>query len=193
MIFHESKLKGAFVIDLDLKEDERGFFARAWSQAEFESRGLNARIVLANLSYNKRRGTLRGLHNQAPPYEEAKLVRCFRGAIYDVIVDLRPGSPTYLEWVGVTLTAENRRMLYVPEGFAHGFQTLEDDTEVFYQVTQLYTPSAERGIRWDDPALGIRWPEVESRVISAKDRSWPAFSPASRDAVGVPTVGRLME
>jgi len=176
MIFDESRLKGAFVIHLEPKEDERGFFARAWSQSEFESHGLNARIVQANLSYNKRRGTLRGLHCQAPPYEEAKLVRCFRGAIYDVIVDLRSGSPTFLEWIGVRLTAENRRMLYVPEGFAHGFQTLEDDTEVFYHVTQLYTPDAERGIRWDDPALGIQWPEVESRTISAKDRSWPQFS-----------------
>jgi dTDP-4-dehydrorhamnose 3,5-epimerase len=190
MIFNESELKGAFIIDLDPNEDERGFFARAWSQTEFESHGLNARIVQANLSYNKRRGTLRGLHCQAPPYEEAKLVRCFRGAIYDVIVDLRPGSPTHLEWIGVTLTAENRTMLYVPEGFAHGFQTLEDDTEVFYQVTQLYTPGAERGIRWDDPALGIQWPEVESRVISAKDQGWPRFSRAPWSAVSIPATGR---
>ena len=177
MIFHETKLKGAFVIELERKEDERGFFARAWCQKEFEAHDLKRNLVQANVSYNRKRGTLRGLHYQVAPHEEAKLVRCFRGAIYDVIVDLRPDSPTYLHWIGVELTAENRCMLYVPEGFAHGFQTLEDDTEVFYQVSQFYTPGAERGVRWDDPTFAIEWPAAEQRVISEKDRNWPLFSP----------------
>ncbi len=178
MNFHETKLKGAFVIELERKEDERGFFARAWCQKEFEAHGLNRNLVQANVSYNRKRGTLRGLHYQVAPHEEAKLVRCFRGAIYDVIVDLRPDSPTYLRWIGVELTAENRCMLYVPEGFAHGFQTLEDDTEVFYQVSQFYTPGAERGVRWDDPTFAIEWPAAKRRVISVKDQNWPLFSPA---------------
>ena len=177
MIFHETKLKGAFVIELDRQEDERGFFARAWCRKEFEAHDLNRNLVQANVSYNHKRGTLRGMHYQVAPYEETKLVRCFRGAIYDVIVDLRPDSPTYLQWFGVELTAENRRMLYVPEGFAHGFQTLEDDTEVFYQVSQFYTPAAERGARWDDPTFAIEWPAAKRRVISVKDQNWPLFSP----------------
>jgi dTDP-4-dehydrorhamnose 3,5-epimerase len=176
MRFVETPLAGAFVIDLEPRVDERGFFARAWCANEFAAHGLNAHIVQANLSTNRTRGTLRGLHYQVPPYEEAKIVRCIRGAIYDVIVDLRPDSRTYLEWFGVELTAENRRMLYVPERFAHGFQTLEDDSEVFYQVTQFYTPDSERGIRWDDPAIRIAWPAVDERVISPKDQTWPAFS-----------------
>jgi dTDP-4-dehydrorhamnose 3,5-epimerase len=176
MIFNETTLKGAFLIDLEPREDERGFFSRAWCQKEFEAHGLTAGIVQANLSYNKRRGTLRGLHYQAAPFEEAKLVRCTRGAIFDAIVDVRPSSPTYLQWIGVTLSGDNRRMLYVPEGFAHGFQTLEDDTDVFYQVTAFYAPGAERGARWDDPAFGIEWPDVDRRVISAKDQAWPPFT-----------------
>jgi dTDP-4-dehydrorhamnose 3,5-epimerase len=178
MIFKEIQLQGAFVIELEPREDERGFFARAWCAKEFDAHGLNARVVQANLSYNRTRGTVRGLHYQMAPYEETKLVRCVRGAIYDVIVDLRPDSRTYLQWTGVELTADNRRMLYVPGGFAHGFQTLEDESDVFYQVTQHYTPGSERGIRWDDPAFGIVWPDVEHRMISHKDQSWPAFSPA---------------
>ena len=177
MNFQETTLRGAFVVELEPKEDERGFFARVWCQKEFGARGLNPRLVQTSLSYNRHRGTIRGLHYQMTPYDEAKLVSCIRGAIYDVIVDLRVESLTYLQWVGVALTAENRKMLYVPEGLAHGFQTLEDDTEVFYQVTQFYTPGAERGVRWDDPVLGIRWPAVESRVISPRDLSWPSFAP----------------
>jgi dTDP-4-dehydrorhamnose 3,5-epimerase len=175
MKFTESSLKGAFVVDVEPHADDRGLFARAWCAKEFTAQGLNPRIVQANLSYNRSRGTVRGLHYQVAPYEEAKLVRCVRGAIYDVIVDLRPDSPTYLQWAGIELTADNRRMLYVPEGFAHGFQTLEDDSDVFYQVTQYYTPGFERGIRWDDAMFKIAWPDVPHRVISDKDRSWSAF------------------
>jgi dTDP-4-dehydrorhamnose 3,5-epimerase len=174
--FLETALRGSFIIELQPQADERGFFARAWCANEFEEHGLQTRMVQANLSGNRTRGTLRGLHYQVAPYEEAKLVRCIRGAIFDVIVDLRVESPTYGQWIGVELTAENRRMLYVPERFAHGFQSLEDDTEIFYQVSQFYTPGAERGIRWDDPSLAIAWPYAEHRVISPKDQSWPAFT-----------------
>jgi dTDP-4-dehydrorhamnose 3,5-epimerase len=174
MIFHKTDLKDAFVIDLEKIEDERGFFARAWCMKEFEAQGLTARTVQCNISFNKTRGTTRGMHYQIAPYEEAKLVRCMAGSIYDVIIDLRSGSETYRSWFGVELTAANRRMLFVPEGFAHGFQTLEDDTEVTYQVSQFYTPGSERGIRWDDPAFSIDWP-IEVQVISDKDKSWPDF------------------
>jgi len=176
MLFRETRLPGAFIIDLEPRHDERGFFSRAWCQKEFEAHGLNPRIAQANLSYNKQRGTLRGLHYQIAPFEEAKLVRCIRGAIFDAIVDVRPASPTYLQWIGVTLSGQNRTMLYVPEGFAHGFQTLEPETDVFYQVSEFYAPGSERGARWDDPAFGIEWPEVDSRLISAKDQSWPPFA-----------------
>jgi dTDP-4-dehydrorhamnose 3,5-epimerase len=175
MIFTETELPGAYLIDVERREDDRGFFARAWCRQEFEAHGLIARVAQANISYNRRKATLRGLHYQLPPFAEAKLVRCTRGAIYDVIVDLRVDSPTYLRWLGVELTADQHRMLYVPEGFAHGFLTLEDHTEVTYQVSQFYTPAAERGIRYDDPALGIRWP-LEVQVISEKDRSWPRLN-----------------
>ncbi len=176
MIFRETELKGAFIIELEKLEDARGFFARAWCQKEFEAHGLTARLVQCNLSFNKKRGTLRGMHYQAAPYEEVKLVRCTRGAVYDVIIDLRPESPTYKQWLGVELTADNYKMLYVPEGFAHGYQTLTDDAEVFYQVSQFYTPASERGVRWDDPAFGIEWPETDTRIISDKDESWPDYA-----------------
>ena len=175
MIFEETKLKGAFIIKLERLEDERGFFARAWCQKEFDDRGINSRIVQANLSYNKQKGTLRGMHYQLSPYEEAKLVRCFRGAIYDVIVDLRSDSPTYKDWIGVELNAKNRQVLFVPEGFAHGFQTLEDHTEVFYQVSEFYTPGAESGARYNDSAFDIEWPLPVS-VISEKDAEWADYS-----------------
>lgn len=180
MIFHKLKLEGAYRIDLEPREDERGFFARAWCQREFAEHGLETRIVQSNLSYNRRKGTLRGMHYQAPPHEEVKLVRCIRGSIFDVIIDLRPGSPTFKQWVGVELTATNRQMLYVPRGFAHGFQTLEDDTEVFYHVSEFYTPGAERGVRWNDPQFRITWPAVEKRILSPKDQSWPDFVLESR-------------
>lgn len=171
MRFEETSLAGAFVIEIEPHADDRGFFARAYCAREFEEHGLEPRVVQANLSYNRSKGTLRGMHYQAPPAGEAKLVRCISGAIHDVIVDLRPDSPTYLQHVGVDLTAENRRALFVPALFAHGFQTLEDEVEVFYQVSEFYTPGAERGLRHDDPALGISWPLGVSE-ISDKDRSW---------------------
>lgn len=174
MIFTETKLPGAYLIDIEKREDQRGFFARAWCQQEFEAHGLVPRVVQTNISFNKCQGTLRGMHYQAAPYAETKLVRCTRGAIYDVIIDLRPDSPTYKQWLGVELTAENYRMLYVPEGFAHGFQTLADNVEVTYQVSQFYTPQAEGGLRYNDPAFGIEWP-VQVQVISDKDQNWPDF------------------
>jgi len=175
MIFHETKLKGAYLIDIEKREDSRGFFARSWCQNEFKAHGLVEAMIQANVSYNSHKGTLRGMHYQSAPYGEAKLVRCVRGAIHDVIVDLRPESPTYKEWIGVDLTSANYRMLYVPASFAHGFVTLADDTEVNYQVSQLYTPNAERGVRWNDPLFGIEWP-LEAGVISEKDASWPDYS-----------------
>lgn len=178
MNFTETKLKGAFIIDIKKLEDDRGFFGRSYCQKEFEAHGLNTNVVQANVSYNKKKGTLRGLHTQLPPYGESKLVRCTRGSLYDVIVDVRPGSPTFKQWIGVELTAANYRMLYVPEGFAHSFITLEDDTEAVYQVTQFFTPRAERGFRWDDPAFNIQWP-ITPVIISEKDRSHPLFTDAS--------------
>jgi len=172
--FTETKLKGAFVIDIKRLEDERGFFARTFCKKEFEEHGLNPDLVQANLSFNHRKGTLRGLHYQKDPHQEAKLVRCARGALYDVIVDLRPASSTYKEWVGVELKADEYRMLYVPEDFAHGFITLQDHTEAVYQVSQFYTPGAEQGIRYDDPVFNISWP-MEPEVISDKDSNWEPF------------------
>ena len=174
MHFTETKLKGAYILDLKPIEDERGFFARTFCVQEFEAHGLNPCVVQCNVSYNKHKGTLRGMHYQSAPHAEAKLVRCICGAIYDVIIDLRPESPTFKQWVGVELTASNRRMLYVPEGLAHGFQTLEDETEVFYQMSEFYFPQSAQGVRWDDPAFQIDWPPAE-RVISPKDISYPDF------------------
>jgi dTDP-4-dehydrorhamnose 3,5-epimerase len=174
MKFQETKLPGVFEIHLDPLADERGFFARSWCQKEFETRGLNSRLVQCNVSFNLRQATLRGLHYQAAPFAEAKVVRCTSGAIYDVAVDLRPESPAYLQWWGVTLTAANRDMLYVPEGCAHGFVTLQDNSEVFYQMSESYEPASARGVRWDDPAFKIAWPLLP-RVISDRDRSYQNF------------------
>jgi dTDP-4-dehydrorhamnose 3,5-epimerase len=174
MVFTETKLKGAYIIELGKIEDERGFFARAWCRKEFEAKGMTGRVVQANVSFNKKKGTLRGMHYQLHPYEESKLVRCTRGSIYDVIIDLRPHSTSFKQWIGVELTAGNYKMLYVPEGFAHGFQTLEENTEVTYQVSQFYTPGAERGVRYDDPAFGINWP-LDVQVISEKDEFWADY------------------
>jgi dTDP-4-dehydrorhamnose 3,5-epimerase len=174
MIFTETQLKGAYIIDPERIEDERGFFARTWDHHEFEARGLNSSLAQCNISYNARRGTLRGMHYQAAPHAETKLVRCTMGAIYDVIIDLRPGSPTLRQWLAVELSAENRRMLYVPEGFAHGFQTLADHSEVFYQMTECYAPDYARGVRWNDPTFGIVWPEVP-QAIAARDQAYPDF------------------
>jgi dTDP-4-dehydrorhamnose 3,5-epimerase len=178
MIFTETKLPGAYLIDVEKREDHRGFFARAWCQREFEEHHLVPRVVQANISFNKQKGTLRGMHYQLAPHAETKLVRCVRGALYDVIIDLRPDSSTYMQWLGVELTAEDYRMLFVPEGFAHGFQTLVDNTEATYQVSQFYTPGAEGGVRYDDPAFGIEWP-IDVQVISDKDRSWLNYTPGS--------------
>jgi dTDP-4-dehydrorhamnose 3,5-epimerase len=175
MIFTETKLKGAFIVEIEKIGDARGFFARAWCEKELAAHDLHVHWVQANIAFSKQKGTLRGLHYQIAPYEEAKLMRCIRGAIYDVIVDLRPESPTYLQWLGVELTADNHKALYVPEGCAHGYQTLMDDTETFYPVSQFYAPGFERGVRWNDPAFGIQWLETDERMISAKDRSWPDY------------------
>jgi dTDP-4-dehydrorhamnose 3,5-epimerase len=178
VVFQETKLKGAFIIDIEKREDERGFFARSWCPEEFRAHGLNTALTQVNISQNTRRGTLRGMHYQVDPAPETKVVRCARGRLYDVIVDLRPGSPTYLQWIGVELSAASYRMLYVPELFAHGFLTLEDDTEVHYLMSGAYSPSCARGARYNDPAFSIRWPE-EVRVISERDADYPDFQPES--------------
>jgi dTDP-4-dehydrorhamnose 3,5-epimerase len=172
MIFRETKLAGAFIVEPERFEDERGFFAHLWSEREFAERGLEPRLVECSISFNRKRGTLRGLHYQAAPDGQAKLVRCSMGSIYDVILDLRAGSPTFKEWVGVELNAENRLMLYIPKDFAHGFQTLADDTEVFYQMSNVYAPHSARGVRWNDPAFDIHWPPDE-RIILERDRNYP--------------------
>jgi dTDP-4-dehydrorhamnose 3,5-epimerase len=174
MIFRETALSGAYVVDLQRLEDERGFFARAWCGKEFEEHGLLRRVSQVNIGFSLKRGTIRGLHLQARPHAEAKLVRCTRGGIYDVIVDLRPDSVTFRQWVAVELTAENRRMLYVPEGFAQGYQTLTDDAEMYYQTTESYAPAAARGVRYDDPGFAIEWP-LPVTVVSDADRNWPDF------------------
>jgi dTDP-4-dehydrorhamnose 3,5-epimerase len=172
VIFTETKLAGAFIVDLDPHEDERGFFARSWCADEFQRHGLNPRLVQCNISFNQKRGTLRGMHYQIAPHEEAKLVRCTRGAIFDVMIDLQIASPTYCQWVAVELTAENHRAVYVPEGFAHGFQTLTDDVEVFYQMSDFFFPDLARGVRWNDPAFGITWP-ISDVIVSEKDQDFP--------------------
>ena len=178
MKFRTTKLPGVFEIELELKSDERGFFARSWCQKEFEDHGLNAKLAQCSVSFNQRKGTLRGLHYQDAPYGEAKLVRCTRGSVYDVVVDLRPQSPLFKKWVAVILTAERRNLLYVPEGCAHGFLTLEDATEVFYQISEFYHPELSRGVRWNDPAFQIVWPEP-MQVISERDRTYPDFETVS--------------
>jgi len=174
MLFHQTKLPGVFEIPLEPHHDERGFFARTWCKKEFAAQGLNSELVQCNVSFNIRRGTLRGIHFQAAPHAEAKLVRCTRGSIYDVVVDLRRDSPTFRKWIGVDLTAERRNMLYVPEGCGHGFLTLEDESEVFYQMSEFYHADSARGVRWDDPAFQIVWPGSVA-VISQRDRTYPAF------------------
>jgi dTDP-4-dehydrorhamnose 3,5-epimerase len=172
MRFVETELAGAYVIEAELREDDRGYFARAFDASLFEQHGLNPFNAQSNLSHNHRRGTMRGLHYQLPPATETKYIRCVRGAIYDVIVDMRPESPTYRQHIGVELSAANARALYVPGMFAHAYLTLEDDSAVMYQVGEYYTPGQERGLRYDDPALGIEWP-IDIQVISEKDRAWP--------------------
>ena len=170
MLFIETKLAGVYIIELEKIEDDRGFFARTFCQREFEAHGLNPRIAQCSVSFNRRKGTLRGMHYQVAPYEESKLVRCTMGAIYDVAVDLRPDSLTHKQWMAVELTEDNRRALYIPAGCAHGFQTLEDNSEVFYQMSEVYHPECARGLRWNDPVFGIQWPS-ETLVASARDSS----------------------
>jgi dTDP-4-dehydrorhamnose 3,5-epimerase len=173
MRFVPTKLSGVLVIEPDRRADDRGFFARTWCRDEFAAKGLEVNWVQCNVSYNRRSGTLRGLHYQANPHPEVKLVRCTMGAVYDVVADLRPHSPTYRKWVAVELTASNRRMVYIPAGCAHGFQTLTDDTELFYQMSEFYHPELACGVRWDDPALGIAWPACDRRIISDRDLNLP--------------------
>jgi dTDP-4-dehydrorhamnose 3,5-epimerase len=168
-------LEGAQLVELEPHEDERGFFARMWCREEFEAHGLSPELAQSSISRNARSGTLRGLHFQRAPHEEAKLVHCTRGAIFDVIVDLRPDSPSHLAWFGVELDAARGAGLYVPEGFAHGFQTLVDDTDVLYMISRAYAPDAAAGLRWDDPALAIEWPPAAARTISERDRAWPSL------------------
>jgi dTDP-4-dehydrorhamnose 3,5-epimerase len=174
MIFNQSELSGVFEIHPEIMTDERGFFARTWCQKEFESHGLSSSLVQCSLSFNRRKGTLRGMHYQEAPNSEVKLVRCTMGAIYDVVLDLRPQSASYKNWIAVVLTAEKRNMVYIPKGCAHGFLTLEDASEVFYQMSEFYSPESARGVRWDDPEFGIQWPE-KVVVISERDRTYPNF------------------
>ena len=178
MIFSESPLPGAFIVDLELHSDERGFFARSYCPDEFAARGLTTPLQQCSVSYNARKGTLRGLHYQAAPHEEHKLVRCTAGAIFDVIVDIRPQSRHYKRWFGTELSAQNRRALFIPAGFAHGFITLSDDAEVYYMISVSYSPAHAQGFRWNDPAFGIQWP-LSPSVISPRDAAYPLLdSPA---------------
>jgi dTDP-4-dehydrorhamnose 3,5-epimerase len=176
MIFKDTELKDAYIIELERLSDDRGFFSRSYCANEFREHGIKHHILQSNVSYNKAKGTLRGLHYQEKPYEEAKLIRCTKGAVYDVIIDIRPGSISYKNWTGAELNEQNHRMLYVPKGFAHGFITLEDKTEVTYQMSEIYTPGVDKGIRWDDPAFAIEWPVTVSK-ISEKDQNWTDFKP----------------
>jgi len=178
VIFTPTPLAGAFVIEPEPIPDARGLFARTWCQRELEAHGLDGHMAQCSTSFNKRKGTLRGMHYQAAPFAETKIVRCTRGSMYDVILDLRPESPTFRRHFGATLTADNRKSMYIPKGFAHGFQTLEDDTEVLYQISEFYSPEHSRGVRWDDPAFGIAWPPDE-RTMSDRDRAYPDFRPGA--------------
>ena len=175
MRFIPMSLSGAYIIEPEPHSDERGFFARVWCARELASQGLDPALTQASIAYSRRRGTLRGMHFQRPPHGEVKIVRCTSGGIFDALIDLRPDSPTFLAWEGVTLTAENRRAVYVPRGFAHGYQTLLDDTEVYYQMSEFYTPGAEGGIPWNDPHFEIDWPGVGERIVSEKDRNLAPF------------------
>ncbi len=182
MRFTRTPLAGAWLVDVEPIEDERGSFARSWSLEEFAAHGLSTRIAACNISVNTTAGTLRGMHHQAAPHGEIKLVRCTAGAIFDVIVDVRPGSPTHRRWFGAELTASNRTALYIPEGLAHGFQTLESQSEVLYQMSSPYVPEAARGVRWNDPAFAIEWPLASRRVMSDRDRAYPDYVPEAAGA-----------
>jgi dTDP-4-dehydrorhamnose 3,5-epimerase len=175
MLFRETALQGAFIIEMEMIQDDRGWFARSFCQHEFQEHNLNPCVAQCNISFNPKTGTLRGMHYQIAPHAEAKLIRCTRGVIYDVILDLRPASPTFKQWMAVELSENSPQMLYIPEGVAHGFQTLADNTEVFYQMSEFYHAEAAQGVRWDDPAFQITWPAHNNRIISAKDQSYPDF------------------
>ncbi|MFZ3215831.1 MAG: dTDP-4-dehydrorhamnose 3,5-epimerase [Candidatus Acidiferrales bacterium] len=175
MTFNKAKIAGVFEIRIEPKSDERGFFARSWCRKEFEDRGLDPSLAQCNISFNTHKGTLRGMHYQTEPFAETKIIRCTQGAIYDVVLDLRPRSATFKDWIAVHLTAENRNMIYIPKGCAHGFLSLQDHTEVFYQMSDFYHPESARGVRWNDPAFGITWP-AEVAVISDRDRTYPDFA-----------------
>jgi dTDP-4-dehydrorhamnose 3,5-epimerase len=174
LIFKETKLKGSYIIDLEKINDERGFFSRSWDKQIFDDNGLNSNLVQCNISFNKKKGTLRGMHYQEHPYQEAKLVRCTRGSVYEVMIDLRENSSTFKHWEAVELNENEHKMLYIPEGFALGFQTLENNSEIFYQMSQNYMPKFSRGVKWDDDAFKIKWP-LEITVISKKDQSFNAY------------------
>jgi dTDP-4-dehydrorhamnose 3,5-epimerase len=171
----ETKLKGCFIIEAKRFEDHRGFFAQAWSLQELRDHGIDVQFVESNVAFNFKRATLRGMHFQASPHEQGKLVRCTRGSVYDVAVDLRPDSPTFKQWVATELSADNLRMFFIPGGFAHGYQTLEDNSEVSYYIDSPYAPASARGVRWNDPAFGIEWPEIDRRIMLARDREYPDF------------------
>jgi dTDP-4-dehydrorhamnose 3,5-epimerase len=175
MIFRSTNLDGAFILELERFEDERGFFAQGWSPKELNEQGLEAPLAESAISFNNKKRTLRGMHYQAAPHEQAKIVRCTMGSLYDVIIDLRADSPTFKQWLGIELTARNHLMLYVPAGFAHGFQTLEDETEIFYQMSSVYVPESGRGVRWNDPTFAINWPEMDGRIINERDQSYADF------------------
>ena len=175
MIFYETALKDVYLIEPEKHEDDRGYFARVFCEKELENHGFKLNMVQSNVAFSRKQGTLRGMHYQVGSYSEVKLIRCITGSIFDVIIDLRSESSTYKQWFGIELNAKNNQMLLIPENFAHGYQSLIDDTEVFYQVSQFYTPDAERGIRWDDPAFNIQWPDTVHPIISEKDKSWPDF------------------
>ncbi len=183
MDFEETKIPGAYVIRMKRLSDERGYFARTFCFETFSDHGLDCNFVQSSVSYNEHLGTLRGMHLQLPPFAENKLIRCLRGAVYDVMLDLRPDSSTYLQWVGTTLSADNACMVYIPHGVAHGFQTLEPASELSYHITEFYSPDHATGVRWDDDAFKIKWPEVDARVIADKDQAWSDFDPKQGLAV----------
>lgn len=171
MIITETNLKGSFIVEIEKLEDERGFFARTWDKKIFNDYGINAKLVQASIAYSIKKGTLRGMHYQITPYEETKLIRCTRGKIYDVIIDLRSKSSTFKKWFSIELSQDNHKMIYLPKGFAHGYQTLEDNTEVFYQMSEIHMSEYEHGVHWNDPAFSISWP-IENKTISTKDNTW---------------------
>ena len=171
MIFSKTMLVGVYIIDMEQIEDERGFFARSWCEKEFSLHEINSKFVQCNISFNKKMGTLRGMHYQAAPFEEAKLIRCIKGSVYDVVIDIQPNSPSFMKWFGVRLSADSYKLIYIPKGFAHGFITLEDNTELFYQMSEFYHPESANGIMWDDPKININWPEI-NKIISKKDLSY---------------------